>query len=293
MLLCLATAVAEADLCAEWSEPESLGEIDVGLMPEASGMAVATGGRHLYLINDGRKPRFFVTAIDGSDPVAVDVTGFRPLDMEDLALGRCETGRCLYLADIGDNARRRQAVQIAVVAESASFGASVPALRVIAARYPDGAHDAEAIAVLPSGDLWLMTKSPLWRGEPSTVFRLTAAQLSAGGEQVFEPIGKLRVADLGAKGNRLRRVVTAMDVSPDGRRLAVLTYEFALELAIGDGLSFPAEDAWREGENYRLVATAPLVQGESIAFADDGRSLLYTTESIVGSAAPIMRQVCR
>jgi hypothetical protein len=157
-------------------------------------MEVSADDRRLYLINDGTRPVLFIANPDGSIIRRVQITGFNPRDLEDLALGPCAAGTCLYFADIGDNARRRTTVQIALVPEDEAFADTVPVLRTVVARYPDGPHDAEAIAIHPdSGDLWLATKSPLGTNEPVHIYRLTAAQLTGSGEQTFAQSGDIPV----------------------------------------------------------------------------------------------------
>ena len=82
-----------------------------------------------------------------------------------------------------------------------------------------------------------------------------------------------------------------MDIAPDGRRFAVMTYDVAIEFAFAPGDLPPHE--WIEGENFRTITLAPLIQTESIAYADGGRAIVYTTESVQGTPAPIIRQTCR
>jgi len=235
---------------------------------------------------------FYVADPDGNTRQRVEISGFRPRDLEDLARGGCDAGSCLYFADIGDNARRRDSVQIALIAESEIFPGEVPGLRVITASYPDGPHDAEAIAIHPSGDLWLATKSQLGRPATAAIFRLTAAQLTADEVQTFEHVGDIALASLGSGGS-LRRMATSMDIAPDGDRFALLTYDLAIEFAIDLGTASPNFEELSENQTYRSKALAPLIQAESIVYAEDGRSLIYTTESIRGSASPLVHQVCR
>lgn len=283
------TIAAEAT-CSRWSAPVTAGQLDIALIQEASGIAVSRRSPRLYHINDGNAPQFLITDMKGGATQVVRVPGFTPLDIEDLALGACGSDTCLYLADIGDNAGRRESVQIAVVKETASFSAEAAPERVIVARFPDGPHDAEAIAIHPSGDLFLATKSRLGRGNPSQLFRLKAAQLAAGGEQAFESLGQVPVATLDGMGSSLRRVVTAMDISPDGKRFVLLFYDTAIEFSVDLQKGLPG--TWAAGTTHRKLPTATLVQAEAIAYDRDGRSVFYTTESVGGSEAPLMRQSC-
>lgn len=285
-----ADAPGGATLCDRWSEPVQVGTLDVATIMEASGIGIAASGGRLYHINDGNAPQFFVTDATGAALQAVRVAGFTPLDLEDLAYGRCGDSSCLYLADTGDNAVRRAQVQIAVVREMERYPDEVTPLRVITARYPDGPQDVEAVALHPAGDLLVATKRRVGIGGTAQLFRLRAAQLEADGEQVFEALGAIPLPSLTHIGQALRRVVTAMDISPEGDRIMLLTYDVAIEVAFAPGVTLPQE--WTEGVTHQSIAIAPLIQAEAIAYEGDGRSILYSTESVRGSAAPLMRQSC-
>jgi hypothetical protein len=288
--LYMALATAAEVPCVRWSEPVQVGELPVATIMEASGIAISRRAQRLYHINDGNGAFFHVTDLQGGALQTVGVTGFTPSDMEDLGLGPCGSSTCLYLADIGDNAVRRQTVQIAVIKEVEGFAAEVAPERVITARYPDGPHDAEAVAIHPSGDLLLVTKLRLGQEGSSLLFRLSAAQLAAGGEQTFAALGAIPVTALTQLGESRRRVATGMNISPDGRRFVLLTYDMAIEFAVDLMRSLP--DNWVEGKTHRALPIAALVQAEAIAYERDGRSILYSTESVRGSAAPLMHQSC-
>ena len=256
-------------------------------------MELSADGRRLYLINDGARPTLYVAELNGTIVKQVAVTGFRSSDLEDLALGPCADGTCLYFADIGDNARRRRTVQIAVVAEEDEFGAEAPVLHTIVARYPDGPHDAESIAIHPTtGDLLLATKTQLGRINPTQLYRLTATQLTSSDEQVLEYVGDIPSATFAA-GTGLPNVATAMDISPDGTRLALLTYGTATEYAIDPETTLPLFEDLSAGTTYQAVTTQMMIQAESIAYGADGRTLTYTTESIRGSPAPLATNFCQ
>lgn len=292
-MLHLAAATAAEGLCTRWSEPAQAGQLDVKTIMEASGIAVSRVAQRLYHINDGSHAEFHITDVQGSTLQTVRLAGFAAQDIEDISLGPCGSNTCLYVADIGDNAVRRESVQIAVVREAGTFGAEAKPEKLITARYPDGPHDAEAIAIHPSGDLFLATKVRIGQqAEPSQLFRLSAAQLAAGGEQPFEAVGTIPVAALSESlGQSPRRIVTAMDFSRDGRRLLLLTYDAAIEIALGEKPSLPAE--WTDGKTHRAFAIAALLQSEAIAYDRDGLSILYSTESIRGTPAPLMKQICQ
>lgn len=290
LLFLSARAIGQDGLCPAWSVPQMLGTLDIAVLNEASGIEIPADGSRLYVMNDGTDPIFDVLLPDGTGGRRVRVTGFRPLDLEDIAVGPCGAEQCVFLGDIGDNATRRDSVQIAIVAERDDYPADVAPLRIVRARYPDGPRDAEAMAVDASGDVWIATKTPFRQPAPAEIYRLSAAALAADGMQTLEPRGKIPTTDLG-RGAGSRRVATGMDIAPDGRRFIVMTYDVAIEFAFAPGDSVPA--AWHEGGNFRTITLAPLIQTEAVAYADNGRTIVYTTESVQGSPAPIFRQTCR
>ena len=289
-------AAAEAPgtpgLCPTWSDPVAAGSLDPARFPETSGMQLSRDGERLFVINDGREPVFHVAAPDGGAPRAVRVAGFAPFDLEDLAYGRCGDGQCLVIGDIGDNAHRRRDVQIALVADRDVYPDTVEPFAVVVASYPDGPQDAESIALDPAGDLWLVSKSPAGRLEPARLYRLPAAALAAGGEHDLEAVGEIDLAAVGSSALNRRRIVTSMDIAPDGERFVLLTYEGAVEFGFAPGRGLPGRNGWQAGHTHRLIATQAMIQAESISYADGGRSVLYTTESIGGSPVPIVRQHC-
>jgi hypothetical protein len=74
--------------------------------------------------------------------------------------------------------------------------------------------------------------------------------------------------------------VTAMDISPDGARAIVLTYIDAYEYVRATDETW-AEAFSREG---RLVSMPPRIQGESICYGPDGKTLYLTSE---GASQPL------
>ena len=194
----LATTAAAAPVCVPTLAPERIGTLDGKLLPEASGLAVSRQfpGR-LYHNNDsGDGPFFYLTDMTGGAAQKVAVAGFTPQDVEDVAIGPCGAQSCLYLGDTGDNLSRRKSVAFVLVPEKATFAATEQPLRIIEARYPDGAHDAEAFAIHPNGDLYLITKPFDTRQRKAgiaQIFRLTAAQLADGSGklQTFAAVGEV------------------------------------------------------------------------------------------------------
>lgn len=277
-----------------WSEGVNVGFLDPAI-DEASGLAVsARYPNRLYHINDsGDSGRFFVTDRTGANAQSVYVSGFDPVDVEDLSLGPCgQSTDCLFLADIGDNNRKRSWIEIVVVQEREDFSAQVPALARLRLRYPDRAHDAESLAVHPDGTLYLLTKEPQRKSddgqEPQMprLFKLPASWWkSPRTSQTLEHVVDIDLAKLAPDTPSRARLPTAMDIFRDGKRVLILTYIDALELAFDFSQPIPDVTEWREGRDYQRIRLVNLNQQEAIAYMPDGNAFLYDTEAR-GSSAP-------
>jgi hypothetical protein len=172
-------------------------------------------------------------------------------------------------------------------------------LRVIRARYPDGAHNAEAFALHPNGDLFLITKAT--SPAPTQIFKLTRDQLRTqdGSVQTFTEVGRFDLSSL-VKADGQRQafrngsiLVTSMDISRDGKRFVILTYDQAVEIGLDLSRPLPAQASWRAGRDFRVIDTQRLPQAEAIAYEPGPGSFLYDSESPGNPpTSPIVRQRC-
>ena len=188
--------------------------------------------------------------------------GFAPIDTEAVSLGPCGNGRsCLFVADIGDNDRKRRFIEIVVVDELETFGKSVKPRQRIRLQYPDRPHDSESVAVHPNGTIFILTKE-----QPAQLFKVS------GGTLVHT-----MTLDVSRP--------TDMAISDDGKRLLVLTYFDAVEF----GIDFRRS---KKPEYRQQVPIQPLQQEEGVAYLPGSRSFLYTTEKLFLLAVWIMRVDC-
>ena len=278
-----------------------IGLLDHQTINEASGMAFSRAyADRLYHHNDsGDGPYLYVTNGSGSATRIVSVDGFQPFDVESMALGPCPSeGDCIYLGDIGDNARARAAISIIVVPEEENFAESVAPLKSITARYPDAAHDAEGMAVHPNGDLYILTKEMNWilgRASPAQLYRISATQIAenSGETIVMEHVGGVDLPRILGAHAANGRIVTGLDISADGERAIILTYLTALEVLFEPFVQAVADGRLPDEEIYRDIAIRDLPQMEAIAYTPAGNAFVYDTEyNQAFGSAPLYRVTC-
>jgi len=247
---------------------------------ESSGLALSGADPALLWSHNDRGNQPVLMAIDSTGRLvrSVAVQGADLIDWEDMEARPCESGTCLYIADIGDNEGIRESIDIYVVPEPADgLAVTAPAIR-LAARYPEGPRDAESIFVHPTGDLFVITKG---RPGPITLYRYPTP-LRPDSSVLLE-----RVMDLASEPLRDDDRATAASLSPDGRWLGMRTYR---NLFIYD-----AEDLLQGRETApAAVDLTPLgePQGEGLAIGDDGTVWLSSEGSGGGSPPTLSRLSC-
>jgi hypothetical protein len=252
-------APSSGEICTATGAPRPLdAEIH-----ESSGAAVSRAHAGIFWThNDSGDPLLYAVDAEGRTAGRVRVTGAQVEDWEDIALAPCPSGDCLYVADIGDNDAERPSITVYRVPEPApNASASAPA-EAIRLRYPDGAHDAEAMFVL-DGAIHVVTKG---ESGPIVIYRAPSTA-APGAETTLERVRQLT----GGKVEKPERI-TAADVSPDGRWVVMRTLESAS--------LYPAAQLAGSGElTPRRIDLKGLdeEQGEGISFAPDG-SLVVTSE---------------
>ena len=255
--------------------------VRVGVLPpelsEASGLAASR--RHpgvLWLHNDsGAEPEVFAVDSTGAVLGRVRVTGAENDDWEDIALGPCPAGECLYIADTGDNGEKREAITVYRVPEPDPADTATQSAERLRLRYPDGPRDAEALFVTPDARVHLVSKG---RTSPVTVYR-APAQLHADSAALLEPL-----ATLTDDAPFAALYVTGAGVSPDGRRVVIRTYVNLQLYRLGDDRLVPI------GEPISLHTIAE-PQGEAVDIRADG-TVLLASEARRGEAGPISRLAC-
>lgn len=253
-------------------------------LPEASGVAASRRlPGVLWSHNDSGEPSLLAIGADGSSLGRLWVARAAVEDWEDVAVGPCPGGSCVYVGDIGDNNARRGSVTVYRALEPDSTGefrsSRTESMRLV---YPDGPKDAEALMVLPNSSLFIVTKGE--RG--SVMLYRTREPFLSGTTARLEPVATIIEAARGIGVARTDRV-TGADASPDGhwivlRSLSAITFYLTSDLESG---------RVREVLRYDVSALGEL-QGEGVAFGSDGTIWLVSEGGGAGRPGTLAKLTC-
>lgn len=266
------------------------GRLQNPAIAEASGLARSARQDRLWVINDsGAAPQLHAIGLDGADQGTVTLAGAQNVDWEDLATFAADGRHWLIVADIGDNNATRSHCTLYVLqepddADIASGGAAVS--RQIRFRYPDGARDAESLAVDAGSEKILVLSK---RDIPALLYQLPlfpdgddliTAQRVGPVDGIPQPTAydiERAVPDLNWHWQP-----NAMDIAADGKAAAILSYRAVYYFLQDPDLSW--HDTFRSPP--RAFGLDEWSGAESVAVSNDGRFLYVTTESV---NAPLLR----
>lgn len=254
---------ASARAAVAYSAPGVQCRVTDPRLREMSGM-VAVGPDVMFTIND-KAPALIYRLNHACRVVSTLSLGVRVRDTEDLAIG---PDGSLWVGDIGGNNFSRTIV---------TMFRRLPRGGILRyyLRYPDGAHDAEAMMISKLGQLVIVTKRRDGRS------RLYMARLPLASMSTMVSLGELNVAAL-RPGRRGSLCITGGAVARDGAHFALRTYTTAYEWdAPGGDIA-----AALTKRAPRAIPLARTRQGESITYSSDGSELLTGTERL---PAPVHR----
>jgi hypothetical protein len=250
-------------------------------LDEISGLAPSpTTPGVLWMHNDsGDIARLYAVAMDGRLLGIVYLTGVENVDFEDLAAGPCpagEPGRCLWVADTGNNGGDRDVFVVYAVPEPAVDAVAgfedVAADRIwrFPVRYPDAVRDSEAMALAPDASTFYLFEKV--DGAPTHVYR-HAGDLRDGVQTDLVPVATMPAPGFDVP---LGRMVTGAAMHPSGRRLLLRVYTGSYEYRLPDGADWSALATL---EPLR-VAAGPLTepQGEAISYDAAGTGIYTVSE---------------
>jgi hypothetical protein len=268
--------------CSAYGAVTALGAISAKLV-ELSGLAPShLHPGILYAHNDsGDSARFFAINDKAQVTAEMDLMGATATDWEDVAVGPCPSGFCVYLGDIGDNAMGRAEYTIYRVAEPDVLATDGSASPVVYERfpfvYPDGKHNAETLLVHPSGRVFVVTKVT---GVTASVYEMPLP-LTPGVRATLQPVTTIT---LGPSTDQL----TGGSFHPCGNRLLLRTYGSLYELT--DGSDGGAEGVFKAPP--AMVPVAQEVQGEAVTYSLDGMTYFTSSETVGTPPAQLSRVGC-
>lgn len=254
--------------CADYGTPSAVGSLPAPLA-ETSGLAASRKNPGvLYAHNDsGDTARIFALDDKGGALGEITIGGASAVDWEDIAVGPCNGGSCVWIGDVGDNDENRTDYALYAIDEPELGGKPFAKTTIHARRYPfsypDGKWNCESLLVHPTtGEIFLVTKKATIE---AGVYRFPA-NLTPDTPVVLEKVGV-------AKGT-MGSLVTGGDISPCGDRILLRTYLSLLEYRIPSSGTV----ASALGSEPRSVPVASEPQGEAVAFGADGRGYFTAPE---------------
>jgi len=257
----------------EYGSPERLGHLDNKRIHESSGIAISRLRENVFWTHNDSGDRAILYSFDsaGRDLHTYSLPNVHAFDWEDMASFVRRGKSYLLVADTGDNGESRRRYRLHLMEEPKAKDRQLRLQQTILFTYEDGPHNCEAIGYDPIGDQIVLTTkiSGLLTTnnsskDPCKVYVLPFPKPGDSRQMVANSIATLKLP-----------YVTAMDISPDGRRVIVMTYGPAFEYARRDGENL--EKAFsRPG---RPVLLPIRKQGEAICYAADGKTLYLTSES--------------
>jgi hypothetical protein len=242
-------------------------------LKESSGIAPSRLRRGIFWTHNdsGHGADLFAIDATGRELGRVQVRGATNHDWEDIAAGPCPTGggACLYVADTGDNARdndgkgkhgnQRHTVRLVVLPEPDPRAPTADAQEYEAQLPANQRTDIEALAVLPDGRVYLVSKGI---HDEVALFRWPTP-LVAGPGVTLE-----RIRTLAPRAQEVGDRVTGASATPNGQWVAVRTYA---ALAF-----YRTADLLGSGRPVAQLDLEPLgePQGEAVSLADDGTVFL-------------------
>lgn len=230
------------------------------MIREASGIADSkTVPQTLWVQEDsGNPPHLYSLNYDGTVRKTVVIKGAVNRDWEDMA----RAGDTLYIADIGDNDRIFSEYTIYKFVEPQANVDTVHRFETIRFRYPDGAHDAEAMLVDPATRaVYIITK----RDNPSLIYKI---ENPITGLNTAVKVGQLTYSG-----------VVSAALSPDGTEVLVKTYTTLFH--------YSRDNKSLEAALQNTPTTIPYVmepQGEAVTFAADNSGFFTLSEKGLSNA---------
>lgn len=256
-----------------WCDDRTAGTIRTPQISESSGIAVSYQNEDcLWVHNDsGDGPNLYLITETGALRAKVELADTRAFDWEDMSSFVVDGQPWLLIGDVGDNlkarGRRTPRCELLLVQERKIPPANGlptvtwPVHTRISFDYEDGEHNCEGVAVdSRRKEILLLTKAtPAECGVYQLPLDLTAGTRQQTARKIASPFVLF---------------ATALDVSPDGRQLAIGT------MLNGSLVRRKHNESWADAFRRpgRNIALPPRRQGETICFDRTARWLFVNSE---------------
>jgi hypothetical protein len=274
--------------CAAYGAPTATGT-EPSSLTELSGIVASRKNPGvLYAHNDSGSNSTVIVLSDTAAPLGqMTLTNVNAVDWEDVAVGPCDAGSCIFVGEIGDNNLAYATRTVYRFAEpsispTTPIGTMMVAADALTFVYPDGRHNAETLLVEPiSGDIFVITKVS---GVASTVYRLPKP-FTPGTQATMEKVGDLSLP--GSAG-----LVTGGDVHPCGTRMLIRTYPMIYEFKLAAGQPFTSIFA-SAGSAVSTPTQDEESKGEGVTYAADGIGYFTASELDGKSSRSLFRIRCQ
>lgn len=246
--------------CDSYAAPTAVSTITSDEMDEVSGIVISRQYPDVaWVHNDsGDGPRVFAIRISTGALLSIlTLENAKARDWEDIAIAPCDDTWCLFLADTGDNLKKREEVYIHRVREPDPFAGNqlTRDFDTMTLSYPDGAYDVEAVFAY-GNNVYLLTKA-LGRSVVFVAPFMHRTHVLA--ERIYDMDWKV------VAGGRFL-FITGADFHPEPPRVIVRGYGKMVELRGVPGQPFTSFFEY----DVRGVPVSTEGQGEAVGFADNG-----------------------
>jgi hypothetical protein len=234
-----------------------IGKVDALSLPELSGLCASSVIGYFWAINDsGNDPYLYLISRNGSIEHVIDL-GIDLIDPEDICLARSSIGNIIYIADTGNNKKKRENLSIITLSESTALRGFNYAIKsdTVFRINPDSIQsknlsieedlfDIEAMMFEETTNtIYLVTK----REDKNIVFKATESRNG------FNAIPIARIPYF---------FITAADISHDSRRMLMKSYHYVFLWQNDHGVAMDSLLML----SPKCLPYEPEPQGETIAF---------------------------
>ena len=265
---------------------QKTGSITSGHVDEISGIALSPQQNILWVINDsGNRPELHAVSRSGAYIKNLVVNGAENRDWEDVAAFVIDGNSYLLIADTGDNNAIRNHLTLYIVPmPDINKDKSVRVAWSMAFQFQDGPRDCEAVSVdVSTQTVLLLTK----RDVPAQFYTLPlkppgTAILTAKPVGLVHSIPQPKPEEIRTRHDRFHAQPTSMDISPDGAKIAVLTYRHLFLYTLNSSQSWKA----MLQRTSKMLTLPRLEQAEAVCFDTDSRHVLISSEEL---PAPLIK----